>query len=236
MMFAIYIAMFAVLILSFWAQYKVKANFEKYSRVRSASGLTGAEAAHEMLHREGIDTVRIERGGGFLSDHYDPRSNTIRLSPAVFDSNSVAALGVACHEAGHAIQKAKKYAPLAIRNMAVPVASIGSNAGIILVFVGLMLGAATQAGSIGFPIAVLGLVLFAATVAFQLINLPVEFDATARAKHALVSHGMIQRGAEAQAVDKVLDAAALTYVASTISAVITLLYYAMIVFGGNRRN
>lgn len=230
----IIIGMLAAMALSIWAQFKVKGNFEKYSRVRSSSGLTGAEAAYEMLRRAGITGVSIERASGFLSDHYDPRHKVIRLSPAVHDQASLASLGVACHEAGHAIQDAKHYAPLAIRNMAVPVASFGSNAGVILVFIGLMLGAAASTPTIGYPIAVLGLILFAGTVVFQLINLPVEFDATARAKKALISHGLIQRGEEERAVAKVLDAAALTYVAATIGAVMTLLYYALLVFGNRR--
>lgn len=209
-----------------YAQAKVKGNFERYSRVPSSSGLTGAEAAVEMLRRAGIPYVRVERVEGFLSDHYDPRGKVIRLSPDVHDSRSLSALGVACHEAGHAIQDARSYAPLVIRNAAVPLANFGSSAGIIILMAGLFLQF--------HGLAVIGLLLFGAVMVFQLVNLPVEFDASARAKQALITHGLIQRGPEEQAVSKVLGAAAMTYVAATVSSVFTFLYYALLVFGGRR--
>jgi Zn-dependent membrane protease YugP len=209
------------------AQAKVKSNFHKYSKVRASSGLSGAEAAQLMLDREGVRGVRITVSEqGFLSDHYDPSAKTIRLSPEVFNGNSLAALGVACHEAGHAIQDARQYAPLVIRNAAVPMAGFGSSAGVMIVMVGLILN------SIG--VATIGLVLFAAVVFFQLVNLPVEFDASVRAKQALATHGLITAGPEAKGVAKVLDAAALTYVAATAAAIFQLLYYAMLVFGNRR--
>lgn len=205
------------------AQAGVKSAFTKYSKVRSSSGMTGAQAAEAMLQAAGVHGVRIERSqGGMLSDHYDPTANVIRLSPEVYGSHSVAALGVACHEAGHAIQKANRYAPLVVRNMAVPMASFGSSAGLILVLVGLFIGA------IG--LSIVGLILFAGVVFFQLVNLPVEFDASARAKRALIQHGFVHGSEEEKGVNKVLNAAALTYVAATAVAVFYLLYYAMIVF------
>jgi hypothetical protein len=206
------------------AQAMVKSNFHKYSRVRASSGLSGAEAADLMLKREGIRGVQITAsGGGFLSDHYDPTSKTIRLSPEVFEGRSLSALGVACHEAGHAIQDARSYAPLVIRNAAVPTANFGSGAGVLIVMVGLIINST--------GIAMIGLILFAAVVFFQFVNLPVEFDASARAKKALLQHGLITRGAESAGVSAVLNAAALTYVAATVAAVFQLLYYAMLVFG-----
>jgi uncharacterized protein len=206
------------------AQMAVKGNFKKYSQVRASSGLTGAQAADEMLRGQGITDVRIERSqGGMLSDHYDPVQNVIRLSPEVYGSNSVAAVSVACHEAGHAIQKARSYAPLVIRNMAVPMANFGSSTGLILILIGMfinMLG-----------LAILGLVLFAGVVFFQLVNLPVEFDASARAKKAMNEMGLIAGREEQVGVSKVLNAAAMTYVAATVISVFYLLYYAMIIFG-----
>lgn len=212
--------------LSLWAQMAVKGRFNKYSRVRISSGLTGAQAAHLMMQRAGLTNVGIERVGGFLSDHYDPRHKVIRLSPEVYDNPSISAVGVACHEAGHAIQDAKRYAPLVVRNMAVPMAGFGSNLGIILVIVGLLLN------TLG--LAVIGLVLFSFVVIFQLVNLPVEFDASNRAKELMVEYGIVGRGPESEGVAKVLNAAAMTYVAATVTAIFTLLYYAYLVFG--RRN
>lgn len=211
------------------AQAGVKGAFNKYSKVRSSSGMTGAQAAEAMLQAAGVHGVRIERSqGGMLSDHYDPTANVIRLSPEVYGSHSVAALGVACHEAGHAIQKANSYAPLVVRNMAVPMASFGSGAGLLLVIIGLFIGM--------LGLSLLGLILFAGVVFFQLVNLPVEFDASARAKRALIAHGFIHGRAEEQGVNKVLNAAALTYVAATAVSIFYLLYYAMIVFSQFNRN
>lgn len=213
-----------LMILCGLATARVKMSFSKYSKVRSSSGLTGAQAAEQMLRAQGITDVAIERSqGGMLSDHYDPTKNVIRLSPEVYGSQSVAALGVACHEAGHAIQKARAYAPLVIRNMAVPAAGFGSQAGIILIILGLILNFT--------GLAVLGFVLFSCVVFFQLVNLPVEFNASTRAKEALLHMGMIQPGQEQAGVNKVLNAAAMTYVSATAVSVFYLLYYAYIIFG-----
>lgn len=214
-----------LLIFSLWAQWSVKSAYGKYSKIRGSSGLTGAEAAREMLSRAGIANVGIEATRGMLTDHYDPRKKVIRLSEGVYNSSSLAAVGIACHEAGHAVQDARNYTPLVIRNAAVPMASFGSNTAFILIFVGLLLN------SLG--MAVIGLVLFAGVVFFQLVNLPVEFNASARAKEALVNYGIVSPGAEADGVSSVLNAAAMTYVAATATAVFQLLYFLMIVL--NRR-
>ncbi len=211
------------MILSIWAQSRVKSTFNKYSNVRPSSGMTGAQAAEYMLRNAGLADVRIERSGGFLTDHYDPRNKVIRLSPGVHDQASLSAVGVACHEAGHAIQDAQRYAPLVIRNMAVPIAGFGSNMGLYILIAGILFNF--------FQLALLGVILFGATVVFQVINLPVEFDATARAKRAMVDYGMVQAGPEEDGVAKVLNAAALTYVAATLAAIFTFLYYLMLVLG-----
>lgn len=220
------IGIIVLTIVSAWAQFQVQGKFKKFSRVRVSSGMTGAQAAYEMLRRAGISNVGIERAGGFLSDHYDPRRKVIRLSPDVYDNASIASVGVACHEAGHAIQDARNYAPLVIRNAAVPIAGFGSQFSFLLIIGGLLLNF--------MGLAVIGLVLFAGVVLFQLVNLPVEFDASARAKSALVEFGIIGHGQEAGGVSQVLNAAAMTYVAATITAIFQLLYFAMLVFGGRR--
>jgi Zn-dependent membrane protease YugP len=189
--------------------------------------MSGADAAYAMLQAAGLEnSVGIERVDGFLSDHYDPRHKVLRLSPQVYDGRSLASVGVACHEVGHAMQDAQKYAPLVLRNMIVPTASIGSNLSYGLIFLGFILHF--------FPLAILGLVLFAVVVVFQLVNLIPEFNASTRAKQMLGQLGIIRGGSEAQGVAAVLDAAAMTYVAATITAVVTLLYYAMLIFGGRR--
>jgi Zn-dependent membrane protease YugP len=215
------------LLLSLWASWKVKHAFSKYSEVRTSTGMSGADAAYAMLQAAGLEnSVGIERVDGFLSDHYDPRHKVLRLSPQVYDGRSLASVGVACHEVGHAMQDAQKYAPLVLRNMIVPTASIGSNLSYGLIFLGFILHF--------FPLAILGLVLFAVVVVFQLVNLIPEFNASTRAKQMLGQLGIIRGGSEAQGVAAVLDAAAMTYVAATITAVVTLLYYAMLIFGGRR--
>lgn len=213
------------LVLALWAQGKVKHAFNKYSRIRSSSGLTGAQAAAEMLRNAGLGSVEIQRIEGFLSDHYDPRHKVLRLSPDVYDSNSLAAVGVACHEAGHAIQDASKYAPLVVRNAIVPTAGIGSNLGIWLVIIGLILHLP--------GLAWVGVILFASVVVFQVVNLPVEFNASRRAKQMLPALGIIGGREETKAINSVLDAAAMTYVAATIGAVLQLLYWVSAI---NRRS
>ncbi len=209
--------------LGLYAQWKVKSSFAAMSKVPAR--MTGANAARQMLDNAGLSDVGIEEVSGHLSDHYDPRHKVLRLSPDVYHGQSMAAVGVACHEAGHAFQDAKGYVPLAIRNLAVPAANFGSNAGMALLFVGLIFSFK--------PIAVIGLLLFACVVFFQVVNLPVEFNASTRAREELVAQGIIA-GNEEQYVAQVLNAAALTYVAGTLQAIMTLLYYGMRVLGNQR--
>lgn len=210
-------------LLGLYAQWKVKSSFAEMSQVPTR--MSGAQAARQMLDHAGLQSVGIEQIGGQLSDHYDPRAKVLRLSSDVYNGRSMAAVGVACHEAGHAFQDAKSYAPLVLRNLAVPLAGFGSNIGVGLLIVGGLMQFA--------PLMLLGVILFAGVVVFQIINLPVEFDASRRARHELVAQGMIA-GNEEQYVGKVLNAAALTYVAGTLQAVMTLLYYLYILFGDRR--
>lgn len=201
-------------LLGLYAQWKVKSSFASMSEIPAR--LSGAEAARRMLDASGLRDVGIEPIEGHLSDHYDPRAKVLRLSPDVYNGHNMAALGVACHEAGHAYQDAEQYAPLVIRNMAVPAANFGSGAGIWMLIGGIFFGVPALAW--------VGVALFAAVVFFQVVNLPVEFNASARARQHLVAAGVIAERDEPY-VAKVLNAAALTYVAATLQAVMTLLYY-----------
>jgi Zn-dependent membrane protease YugP len=216
------------LLLSLWASFRVKSTFRKYSQVGSRSGLSGADAARELLRRQNIQGVKVEPVDGFLSDHYDPSSRTLRLSPDVYHGRSLASLGVAAHEAGHAIQHAHDYGPLRFRSAVVRPAMLGSNLGMIVMGLGL----AMQVSGMVW----LGVVMFSAFVVFTLVTLPVEFNASSRAVAALVDTGIITR-VEAVDTKKVLDAAALTYVAAAISAVMQLLYFLWRagLLGGNRQ-
>ncbi len=197
---------------SLWAQIKVQSTFNKYAKVPSSLGITAAELAKRILESAGIYDVRVEMVSGWLSDHYDPRNKVLRLSQATYSSKSVAALGVAAHEAGHAIQHKNKYAPLVVRDMAVPLAITGSNLAWIIFILGLFMSA---------PIFLkAGIVLFSFVVFFSLITLPVEFDASARAVKQLK---MMMPTSEVEGVKKVLTAAAMTYVASAAVAILQLL-------------
>lgn len=204
------------LILSGIAQLLVKTRFSKYSKVRARTGMTGSEAARRLLQRAGVTGVRIERVQGMLTDHYDPSARVLRLSDNVFGSPSIAAIGVACHEAGHAIQHAKAYAPLALRSTLVPAVNIGSTLGMWLIIIGAMLNFA--------GLSTVGLILFSATVLFALVTLPVEWDASARAKKLMVVSGIVTQAEERDA-GAVLNAAFLTYVGAAVSSIGTLLYY-----------
>jgi len=216
------------LILGLWAQSRVRSAFAKYSKVRAASGLTGAQAARKILDANGLQSVMIESVGGNLSDHYDPRSKTLRLSEAVYGTPSLAAVGVAAHESGHALQDQAHYAPLTLRSTLVPTVQIGSWLGPIIFLVGLFL-----AGMFGTTIAWIGVAVFGVTAIFALVTLPVEFDASRRAKLLLVSTGVVAPQ-EMQGVNSVLDAAALTYVAAALQAIMTLLYYSSLLMGRRR--
>ena len=214
------------LLFMLWAQSKVRGAYGKYSRVRNQQGITGAQAARLVLDSNGLYDVPIEPIPGELTDHYDPRKRVLRLSQGVYGVPSVAAVGIAAHEAGHAIQHAKGYAPLQARTAIVPLVGIGSNIGYVLILVGLFLGGGQQ-------LATIGVLLFALATVFALITLPVEFDASRRAKQALASAGLVSVQ-EGQGVAKVLDAAAWTYIAGFAASLLTLLYYVMLVFGGRR--
>ncbi|MGQ0720578.1 MAG: zinc metallopeptidase [Candidatus Eiseniibacteriota bacterium] len=207
------------MLLALWAQMRVKGAYGKWSQVEASSRMSGAEAAQRMLRSAGVGDVKIEAVQGFMSDHYDPRSKTLRLSPGVYQSSSVAAMGIACHEAGHALQHAQAYGPLTFRTAMVPVASIGSMLAWPMIIGGALLNMAN--------LTLLGVVAFSAMVVFQVVTLPVEFDASNRAKRQLQQLGIIQSQKEAGGVAAVLDAAAMTYVAATITAVMQLLYFAM---------
>jgi Zn-dependent membrane protease YugP len=217
------------LALSLWAQFKVKSTFGRYSQVPAQSGMSGAEAARELIRRRGIEGVSVEATPGTLSDHYDPFHKVLRLSQDVYAGRSLAALGVAAHEAGHAIQHAQAYGPLKFRSLLVRPANLGSNLGVILTGVGLML----QASSL----TLIGILLFSAAVLFTLVTLPVEFDASRRAVIALRELGMVT-AEESNGAKAVLDAAAWTYVAAALTAVLQLLYFLMRagLLGGRRQS
>lgn len=215
------------LLLALWAQMRVKGAYAMYSRVPASSGLSGAEAAASALQAAGIYDVSIEAVRGFLSDHYDPRTKTLRLSPGVYSGRSLAAVGIAAHEAGHAIQHARNYGPLALRSFIVPVASFGSWLAFPLIFLGFLMQAAGMVQ--------LGILMFSVLVLFQFVTLPVEFNASTRAKEALASSGIVHGREEMDGVSAVLGAAAWTYVAAAVSAALQLLYFVMR-FGGVGRS
>jgi Zn-dependent membrane protease YugP len=218
------------LLLMLWAQSKVKGAYAKYSKVRNMAGVTGAQAARRVLDSQGLQDVTIEPINGELTDHYDPRSRVLRLSQGVYGVPSIAAIGIAAHEAGHAIQHARAYAPLKLRSAMVPAVNIGSNLGFGVLFLGLIL---QQVG-----LAWVGVALFGLSTLFALVTLPVEFDASRRAKQALVQVGLVDSGVaggqESKGVAATLDAAAWTYIAGFAASVLTLLYYVMAVMGMRR--
>jgi Zn-dependent membrane protease YugP len=214
------------LALSLWASWRTKATFNKFSQVRTMRGLTGAQAAQEMLRGAGISDVRVVPTSGFLSDHYNPTNKTLALSEATYASNSVAAVGVACHEAGHAIQHAEAYKPMWLRSILVPTATFGSSASYFVVIGGMLFHSAN--------LVYLGALLFSAVLLFQLVTLPVEFDATARAKRLALDTGIVT-AQERVGMDKVLNAAAMTYVAAVASSLMTLLYYLLRASSMSRR-
>jgi len=216
-------------VLSLLASGKVKSTFSRYSQVRNSRGLTGAQAAEQVLHTAGIYDVRIEHVGGNLTDHYDPRTKVLRLSDSVYGQTSVAAVGVAAHECGHAIQHARGYAPLKLRSTLVPVANFGVKLAWPLIIFGLFIRGESSTLLIN-----AGIIAFLAAVVFQLVTLPVEFNASNRAIRMLADSGMMY-GEEIKGAKKVLSAAALTYVASAATAILQLLRI-LILTGGRRRN
>ncbi|MBS4215874.1 zinc metallopeptidase [Neobacillus rhizophilus] len=221
-----YLLYFAFIILiPLWAQWKVKSTFTKYSRISAATYHRGAEVAREILNANGLYNVAVEEGRGFLSDHYDPSSKTVRLSPENYHGHSIAAAAVAAHECGHAIQDAQGYAFLRFRHALVPVANLGSNASWILIMIGIF---AHLSGML-----LLGIICMAAAVLFQIVTLPVEFNASSRAMDQIASLRLVGSGEEREA-RKVLNAAALTYVAAAAVAVLELLRLVLIFTGMNR--
>ena len=218
------------ILLSMWASSSVNSTFNKYAKVNSIRHLTGAEAAQRVLSANGVRGVRIERVSGNLTDHYDPKTNVIRLSDSVHSSTSVAAIGVACHEAGHAVQYAENYGPIKLRAAIIPATNIGSKLAMPLILAGILL---SFLGSFSYGLVYLGIACFSLSLVFQLVTLPVEFNASRRAIAAIEDSGILtqeeQRGAK-----KTLKAAAMTYVAATAVALAQLLRL-IILFGGRRR-
>jgi hypothetical protein len=224
------------LLLGLWAAWRVKATFSKASRVAASCGLDGAEAASEILKAHGITDVSVVETGGFLSDHYDPKAKVLRLSPDVYRGRSVASLGVAAHEAGHALQDAANYGPLKLRSAIVPMAQVGGVAANVALGIGCFV-LAVAGPKIGVPLLLVGICGLICIAVFQLITLPVELDASSRAKKLLTSTGLILAGDEERWMSKTLNAAALTYVAALVSTLGTILYYLLIVMSsGNRRD
>ncbi len=229
----LYFAAILALILSVWAQIKVKTTFNKYSRVGTRAGRTAAEVAQMILRQEGVTGVRIERVGGSLTDHFDPRSNTLRLSDSVYNGTSSAAIGVAAHEAGHAVQHAKGYLPIKIRVAMVPAVNFASR----FTWIVIMAGALTMAlveSSIGYYVMLFGIGLFALVTLFELVTLPCEFNASGRAMRALAASGWYTRE-ELRGSRAVLTSAALTYVAALAVSAIQLLRLVMRFLGSDRR-
>lgn len=220
-----YILILIGVVISLWASAKVKSTYSKYSRVRSMSGFTGAQVAEKILRANGIYDVRVEHVRGELTDHYDPKKRVLRLSDAVYGSASVAALGVAAHECGHAVQDDKDYFPLRFRNALVPVANFGTQAAWPIILVGLFFGSSSFLIN-------LGILLFSLGVLFQLVTLPVEFDASRRAIRILGEMGILY-GDEIRDTKRVLSAAAMTYVAAAAASILSLLRL-LILFGGRR--
>ena len=218
------------ILLSMWASSSVNSTFNKYAKVDSIRRLTGAEAAQRVLSANGVRGVRIERVSGNLTDHFDPKTNVIRLSDSVHSSTSVAAIGVACHEAGHAVQYAQNYGPIKLRAAIIPVTNIGSKLAMPLILAGIVL---SFLGNLSYGLVYLGIACFSLSLVFQLVTLPVEFNASSRAMAAIESSGLLtaeeQRGAR-----KTLKAAAMTYVAATAVALAQLIRL-LVIFGGRRR-
>ena len=215
-----------VLLITVYAQLKVNSSFKRYSKITNSRYLTGAQAAEAVLHSHRIYNVRIERVRGNLTDHYDPRTNVIRLSDSVYDSATISAVGVAAHEAGHAVQYAEGYGPIQVRAAIIPVTQVGSQFGIVLLIVGILLTSE--------PLFLVGIILFSFTTLFQLITLPVEFNASRRAMETIRGQQLLT-DEEADGARKVLSAAAMTYVAALLMSIVQLLRF-VLMFAGRRRD
>ena len=221
-----FLFMLPALLLSLWAQIKVNTTFSKYSKVRNSRGLTGADAAYKVLSHNDVTGVSLEHIHGNLNDHFDPKTNVIRLSDSVYSQTSVAAVGVAAHEAGHAVQKATDYSPMKLRAVLVPISRFGSFLAMPLIFIGLLLPVQYDF------VVTLGIIFFSFSVLFQIITLPVEINASNRAIQTLEQTGTLE-GEELEGAKKVLKAAAMTYLAATFAAVMSLLRL-LLIFGGRR--
>lgn len=222
------------MLLALFAQWRVQSAFRKYSQIPNAQRLTGADVARVLMRNEGLDYVQVEMIPGDLTDHYDPRGKVMRLSQGS-QSPSVAAMAIVAHELGHAAQDKQNYAWLRLRSGIVGIANIGSQLGSILFFIGLMMATFSRGGGFGLQLAWGGVILFAGAVAFTLVTLPVEFNASSRAREMLVRNGLVTREELGQ-VGSMLNAAALTYVAAAAQAVSQLLYFIFILTGASRRN
>ena len=219
------------LVLSLWASSSVKSTFNRYSTQYSTRRITGADAALRVLHGNGVRNVRIERVAGNLTDHYDPKANVIRLSESVYDSTSTAAIGVACHEAGHAVQYAQNYGPIKLRAVIIPVTNFGSKLAMPLILIGILL---SYLGNFSYFLVYLGIACFSFSLVFQLITLPVEFNASRRAVRAIEETGILTKQ-ELVGANRTLKAAAMTYVAATAVALAQLLRL-IVLFGRRRRD
>lgn len=218
------------ILLSLWASSNVNSTFRRYSQQHSIRRITGAQAAQKVLSANGVSGVKVERVGGNLTDHYDPRTNVIRLSDSVYDSTSVASIGVACHEAGHAVQYAESYAPIKLRAAIIPVTNFGSKLAMPLILLGILLSAFAE---MSYTLVYVGIACFGLSLVFQLITLPVEFNASRRAMNA-IEEGNLLTDEEQRGAKKTLKAAAMTYVAATAVALAQLLRL-ITLFGGRRR-
>lgn len=214
-----------------WAQYKVRSTFRKYSEVPNMHRVSGMDVAQSLMRNEGLDYLKVHRVGGDLTDFYNPADKSINLSDGSTRTPSVAALAIVAHELGHAVQDREGYFWMRARASIVGIANVGSNLGSMLFFIGLLLGAAR--GGLGWSVALVGTLLFAGAVAFTLVTLPVELDASKRARQMLMRNGLVSTQ-EAEGVSKMLNAAALTYVAAAATAVSQLLYFVLLLFGGRR--
>ena len=228
------IIMAPALIFMIYAQFKVNSTYKKFSKVYNQRGITGAQAARQLLNNNGLGNVPIETVAGKLTDHYDPTKKVLRLSPDVANTPSVAGIGIAAHEVGHAVQHQTKYGFMGIRSALVPAANVGSTLGWILIILGVILMGLSQAfAEFGTLIATVGILLFAAAVLFTLVTLPVEFNASNRARQMIKDTGLLV-GQEYDGASAVLSAAALTYIAAMLQAVAQLLYFVLMIFGGRR--
>lgn len=229
--FSYLIFILPALLLGLWAQANVKHAFNKYNKINNSRNVTGAQVARMILDQNGLRHIRVEQISGQLTDHYDPKKGVIRLSSSVYNSASIGAIGVAAHEAGHAVQHAEEYAPIRIRNAIVPVCNFGSHAGPILIVIGCLFANS----SFGVNLIFLGIILFSLVALFQLVTLPVEFDASSRALNVIKNNGMFLEK-DVKGARKVLKAAALTYVAALVTTIMQILYYVTRFLGGGRRN